>query len=208
MTTDEVKPLLGAEPFFGQCEQERDVCASDIPVLEASRIRGPSIVFLGLKEAGVTGSALPSSDFKDPNAAVEKLEGTPYFSMDVVDLDEDKINEVIESTELAKDGLAVTFMEPRASMSSLDGFTAAVFSEARSMVDWNQRNKVSLTGVEWKPYADKRSSSSVPLVGQPSIPYGPDGNCLVHLYFRGLITQTGNLVPPGSFTHYIGHSIH
>ncbi|KAJ8588521.1 hypothetical protein M405DRAFT_740123, partial [Rhizopogon salebrosus TDB-379] len=141
LTTDEVKPLLGAEPFFGQCEQERDVCASDIPVLEASRIRGPSIVFLGLKEAGVTGSALPSSDFKDPNAAVEKLEGTPYFSMDVVDLDEDKINEVIESTELAKDGLAVTFMEPRASMSSLDGFTAAVFSEARSMVDWNQRNK-------------------------------------------------------------------
>ncbi|OAX36523.1 hypothetical protein K503DRAFT_291783 [Rhizopogon vinicolor AM-OR11-026] len=142
LTTDEVKPLLGADPFFGQCEQEGEVCASDIHVLEASRIRGPSVVFLGLKEADVTsGSALPSSDFKDPYAAVENLEGTPYFSVDVVDLDENKINEAIENTELAKDGSALTFMEPRAAMSSLDVYTASIFAEARSMVDWNQRNK-------------------------------------------------------------------
>ena len=75
LTTDEVKPLLGTELFFGQCEQEGEVYESDIPVLEASRIRRPSIVFLGLKEADTTSAgAMPSSDFKDPYAAVENLE--------------------------------------------------------------------------------------------------------------------------------------
>ncbi|OJA10338.1 hypothetical protein AZE42_07345 [Rhizopogon vesiculosus] len=151
LTTNEVKPLLGAEPFFGQCEREGEVCASDIHVLEASRIRGPSVVFLGLKEADVTsGSALPSSDFKDPYTAVENLEGTPYFSVDVVDLDENTINEAIENTELAKDGSALTFMEPRAAMSSLDVYTASIFAEARSMVDWNQRNKACFSNLQNK----------------------------------------------------------
>lgn len=149
LTTDEVKPLLGAEPFFGQCEQEGEVCATDIPVLEASRIRGPPIVFLGLKETDLTsGSALPSSDFKDPYAAVENLDGTPYFSVDVVDLDEDKINETIENSNLAQDGSVLTFMEPRAAMSSLDGSTASIFAEARSMVDWNQRNKACSSSLQ------------------------------------------------------------
>ncbi|KAG1725269.1 NUDIX hydrolase domain-like protein [Suillus paluster] len=133
LSTDDVKPLLGAEPFFGQCEQEGEHCAPDVPVLEAARVRGPPIVFLGLEEAEASGSALPSSDFKDPHAAVEKLKGTPYFSVDVVDLDENKINEVIENTELAKDGSTLAFLEPRAAMSSLDVYTAGIFAEARSM---------------------------------------------------------------------------
>ncbi|KAG1806096.1 NUDIX hydrolase domain-like protein [Suillus subaureus] len=141
LTTEDVKPLLGAEPFFGQGEQEGEHCTSDIPVLEAARVRGPSIVFLGLKETETSGSALPSSEFKDPHSAVAKLTGTPYFSADVADLDENKVNEAIENTGLAKDGSTLAFMEPRAAMSSLDAYTAAIFAEARSMVDWNQRNK-------------------------------------------------------------------
>lgn len=134
--------MLGAEPFFGQGEQEGQHCASDSHVLEAARVRGPSIVFLGLKETENSGNALPSSEFKDPHSAVAKLTGTPYFSADVADLDESKVNEAIENTELAKDGSTLTFVEPRAAMSSLDAYTAAIFAEARSMVDWNQRNKV------------------------------------------------------------------
>lgn len=144
MTTDDVKPLLGGEPFFGQCEQEGQVCATETHVLEASRIRGPPVIFLGLEETDMssgTQAALPSSDFKDPHAAVKNLDGTPYFSVDVMGLDENKINESLENTKLARDGSALTFMEPRAAMSSLDGYTAAIFAEARSMVDWNQRNK-------------------------------------------------------------------
>jgi NAD+ diphosphatase len=142
LTTEDVKPLLGAGPFFGQCEQEGELDVSDAPVLQAARVRGPSIVFLGLKETDTSGSALPSSEFKDPHSAVAKLTGTPYFSADIADLDENKVNETIENTQLAKDGSTLTFMEPRAAMSSLDVFTAAIFAEARSMVDWNQRNKV------------------------------------------------------------------
>lgn len=141
LTTEDVKPLLGAEPFFGQCEQEGEDCAPGLPVLEAARVRGPPIVFLGLKEAETSSSALPSSDFKDPHSAVEKLSGTTYFSVDVVNLDESKVNEVVENTELAKEGSTLTFLEPRAAMTSLDAYTAAIFAEARSMVDWNQRNK-------------------------------------------------------------------
>ncbi|KAG1767451.1 NUDIX hydrolase domain-like protein [Suillus occidentalis] len=141
LTTEDVKPLLGAGPFFGQCEQEEQLDVSDAPILQAARIRGPSIVFLGLKETETSGSALPSSEFKDPHSAVAKLTGTPYFSADIADLDENKVNETIENAQLAKDGSTLTFMEPRAAMSSLDVFTAAIFAEARSMVDWNQRNK-------------------------------------------------------------------
>ncbi|KAG2148690.1 NUDIX hydrolase domain-like protein [Suillus bovinus] len=141
LTTEDVKPLLGAEPFFGQGEQEGQHCASDLPVLEAARIHGLPIVFLGLNETQSSGSALPSSEFKDPHSAVSKLVGTAYFSADVADLDENKVNEAIENTQLAKDGSTLTFVEPRAAMSSLDAYTAAIFAEARSMVDWNQRNK-------------------------------------------------------------------
>lgn len=142
LTTQDVKPLLGAEPFFGQCEQEGELSSSDIPILEAARLRGPSIVFLGLKETETLGtSALPSSEFKDPEAAVAKLTGIPYFSADIADLDEHKVNEVIENAGLVKDGSTLAFTEPRAAMSSLDAYTAALFAEARSMVDWNQRNK-------------------------------------------------------------------
>lgn len=206
MTTDEVKPLLGTEPFFGQCEQEGEVCESDIPVLEASRIRGPSIVFLGLKEADTTsGSALPSSDFNDPHAAVENLEGVPYFSMDVVDLDQDKINEAIENAEFENVGSTLIFMEPRSAMSSLDAFTAGIFAEARSMVDWNQRNKACFGILQYRRHILKHNkSSSVPLVVHPYIHCGPDGSCAVRLYFPGPIMQTGNLVPLGLSKHYIG----
>ena len=190
MTTDEVKPLLGTEPFFGQCEQEGEVCESDIPVLEASRIRGPSIVFLGLKEADTTSAgALPSSDFKDPYAAVENLEGAPYFSMNVADIDENKINEAKENAELAHHRSMLTFMEPRSAMSSLDAFTAAIFAEARSMVDWSQRNKACFGILRYRRHMLKHNkpTSSVLLVVHPYIHCGLDRSCATRLYFPGSI---------------------
>ncbi|KAG2135819.1 NUDIX hydrolase domain-like protein [Suillus clintonianus] len=141
LTTEDVMPLVGAGPFFGQCEQEGENSTPDVPALEAARVRGPTIVFLGLQEAETSESALPSSDFKDPHSAVEKLDGSSYFSVDVADLDENKVNAAVENTGLAKDGSTLTFLEPRAAMSSLDVRFAAIFAEARSMVDWNQRNK-------------------------------------------------------------------
>ncbi|KAH7920621.1 hypothetical protein BV22DRAFT_1039621 [Leucogyrophana mollusca] len=142
LSTGDVKPFLGAAPYFGQGQKEGEEGAEDVPVLEAARIHSTPVVFLGLKEnQSNSASALPSSDFKDPHVAVANLEGTPYFSLDVADFEEAKVNQVLQASELAKNGTSLTFVEPRAAMSSLDAFTAGVFAEARSMVDWNQRNK-------------------------------------------------------------------
>ena len=142
LSTDDVKPFLGPEPFFGQGKEATDVAPDDVHVLEAARLRGSPIVFLGLEETHAgSASALPSSEFVDPHAAAGNLKGTPFFSVDVGDFKETKIDEVLKATSLAKVGEALTFSEPRAAMGNFDVFTAGVFAEAHSMIDWNQRNK-------------------------------------------------------------------
>jgi NAD+ diphosphatase len=134
---------LGSEPFFGQGKDERENAPTAVSVLEAGRHRGVVIVFLGLQEprSGSTTNALPSSDFTDPKSAVANLNGTPFFSVDVANLEEDKVNEVLKNSSLARNGETLIFSEPRAVVNDLDEFNAAIFAEARSMVDWNQRNK-------------------------------------------------------------------
>ncbi|KAF9227059.1 hypothetical protein BS17DRAFT_774870 [Gyrodon lividus] len=142
LSTHDVKPLLGSKPYFGQGQNPGEAVAEDTPTLQAARIHGPRIVFLGLKEHNPdTASALPSSDFKDPHAAVANLDGTPYFSVDVADLDESKVDEIVQNSELAKTDVKLAFTDPRTAMGSLDTSTAAIFSMARSMVDWNERNQ-------------------------------------------------------------------
>ncbi|KIJ08333.1 hypothetical protein PAXINDRAFT_172979 [Paxillus involutus ATCC 200175] len=147
LTTHDVKPLLGSEPYFGQGQNPGEVGPdfeeeTHASVLQAARFHGPRIVFLGLKEHDPnTASALPSSDFKDPHAAVANLDGTPYFSIDVADLEESTVDEVVQDSELAKTDVKLAFTDPRTAMGSLDAFTAAVFALARSMVDWNERNQ-------------------------------------------------------------------
>ncbi|KAI6001668.1 NUDIX hydrolase domain-like protein [Pisolithus orientalis] len=124
LPTDDVRPLLGIEPYFGQGQFEGEANHSDAPVLEAARLRGTRIVFLGLKEAdSLAAAALPSSDFKDPQATVANLEGTPFFTIEVADLEDSLVKEAIQTSQ------------------SLMYSPAAVFAEARSMVDWNRRNK-------------------------------------------------------------------
>ena len=49
---------------------------------------------------------------------------------------------VLRSNQLVEDGGQIRFSEARAAMNSMDWFDAAVFAQARSMVDWNSRNKV------------------------------------------------------------------
>ncbi|KIM69556.1 hypothetical protein SCLCIDRAFT_13015 [Scleroderma citrinum Foug A] len=142
LPTDDVRPLLGIEPYFGQGQYEGEACSSDAPILEAARLHGPRIVFLGLKETDpFTAAALPSSDFRDPQTAVVNLRGTPFFSIDVADVQEDLVDEVIQASQLAYPDTNLTFVEPRTATTSLDIVTAAIFAEARSMVDWNGRNK-------------------------------------------------------------------
>ena len=42
-------------------------------------------------------------------------------------------------------GVTFEFAEPRSATSALTMFEAAIFAVARSMIDWNVRNKVSPT---------------------------------------------------------------
>ena len=57
-------------------------------------------------------------------------------------MDSSTLDTVLQNNQLAKDGDQIKFSEPRAAMNTVDWFDAAVFAEARSMVDWNARNKV------------------------------------------------------------------
>lgn len=109
-------------------------------------MRGPKIVFLGLEEPHGTTAILPSSDFsvkkEAPEIVAERITGIPYFSLDVSDVDSSALDVLLQSNQLTEDGSQVKFSEARAAMSSVDWFDAAVFAEARSMVDWNSRNRV------------------------------------------------------------------
>lgn len=115
--------------------------------MEAARFSSPKIVFLGLHEPEGIVAALPSSDFsvktESPEIVAEKIKGTPYFSLDVSEIDNDEVQKVLQASESSKGGFQLKFTEPRAAMTSVDVFDAAVFAEARSMVDWNERNRVS-----------------------------------------------------------------
>ena len=143
LTTQDVEPLLGPSPYFGQGENPGESSMEESPILEATRFHGPRVVFLGLKERDPsTASALPSSDFREPEVAVANIDGTPYFSIDVVDLEQDNVDQVVRNVELANSDAKLAFTDPRTAMRALDMFAAAVFASARSMVDWNDRNKV------------------------------------------------------------------
>lgn len=142
LTTHDVMPLLGPSPYFGQAQNPGELSTEETPVLEAARLHGPRLVFLGLEERDPsTASALPSSDFKASEGAVANIDGTPYFSIDVADLEESNVDDVVQNSELAKSAVKLAFIDPRTAMGALDVFAAGVFASARSMVDWNDRNK-------------------------------------------------------------------
>ncbi|KAI0358625.1 hypothetical protein OH77DRAFT_1199791 [Trametes cingulata] len=145
LTTTDVKPLLGSEPFFSQGEREGELAPSDVPGLEAARLRGTPIVFLGLHETDTNSAdALPSSEFSaktNADAVISNIKGTPYFSLDVSDVAQSEVDQVLHNAAASQEGTELVFSEPRAAMGSFDPFEAALFAEARSMIDWNARNK-------------------------------------------------------------------
>ncbi|KAE9400682.1 hypothetical protein BT96DRAFT_956810 [Gymnopus androsaceus JB14] len=134
LSTQEVAPFIGQGPYFGQAKETGLLSSEEkISATESVRHRGAPIVFLGLHESSSSGSgALPSSDFVDAEKAVAKLEGTPYFALDVSDL---------EMEEDCKAGETLTWLDARSVMTNVDLFNGAIFAEARGMCDWNSRNK-------------------------------------------------------------------
>lgn len=145
LPTSEVRSLLGSEPFFSQGKVEGTLAESDDPVLEAARIRGPPIVFLGLHQDTTSEQALPSSDFSaksDALAVAARIQGTAFFSLDVSDIPDDVLEVTLQETGLGKSGAKLAFTDARLAMGTYDYFDAAVVASARGLVDWNARNKV------------------------------------------------------------------
>lgn len=149
LSTLDVRPLLGPKPYFAQGQKDGELAETGITSLEAARFRGPGIVFLGLHEHDpATSGALPSSDFSKKNAVAvaAEIKGDPYLSLDLTGLEESKVDEVLRNVE-ARSGEKLTFIDTRAAMSHMTDFDGGVIAEARAMVDWNARNKVSMSAL-------------------------------------------------------------
>lgn len=138
LKTSHVKQFLGEEPVFGQGQSSGESAASDVSALEACRLRGLPIVFLGLKEPAGT-QALPSSEFRTPETESD-ISGAPYFAIDISGVSETVTHELLRTA--AENGETLNFDEPRSATASFSMFDGATFAVARSMLDWNTRNKV------------------------------------------------------------------
>ncbi|KAI0786566.1 NUDIX hydrolase domain-like protein [Abortiporus biennis] len=162
LRSPELLSILGPAPYFAQSQNPTELLSEEIQkahdhVLEAARFHGPPVVFLGLHQAEGSDDALPSSEFiikgsDDPVAeaqkVVEKINGTAYFSLDVTDLEEELVDALLQqkelqlsSTKAPGEEIKLGFMDTRAALGAYDEFDAAILAAARSMVDWNARNK-------------------------------------------------------------------
>ena len=138
LTTAEVEHLLGPKPYVGQGPTEEAISTVDLPILEGSRFRGAPIIFLGVNEpqANDYSRAIPPEQF------AKALVGTPFFSIDVSDIPHAELDRLVQSSAVALDGFTLSFAEPRSAIRGMDDLHAGIFAVARSMVDWNFRNKV------------------------------------------------------------------
>jgi NAD+ diphosphatase len=200
LTTAEVEPFLGPEPYIGQgpSESEGAIAVVDLPILEAARFRGAPIVFLGVSEpqANVYCPAVPPEEF------AKTLVGTPFFSIDLNEVDRTGLDRLMQTSAAATDGFNLSFDEARSAMRGMDEFHAGIFAEARSMVDWNFRNKVC-DGQHCFVVFHRSSAtlpSSVLLVVHTYTLFGEDGNCHVQASSHRPITLEGRRVPPSPFS--------
>jgi NAD+ diphosphatase len=188
-----VEHFLGPKPCFGQGPTEGIIPTVDLPILEAARFTGAPIVFLGLKEP----QANEYSPTIPPEELAKALVGTPFFSIDVSDVSQTELDRLVQTSLAGADGFDLSFAEARAAMRGMSEFDAGVFAEARSMVDWNSRNKV--WGGRHRFVVFHRSStsllSSVLPVAHSCILFGEDGSCHAQASYHPLITLAGGLVP-------------
>jgi NAD+ diphosphatase len=185
-------PFLGPQPFFGQAQEVGTIVGEEVSnkVTESARHHSESlpVSFLGMyeKNEGDGLSVLPTSEFSSPSSAVDaikRLGGIPYFAMDVADLisegryTEEELLKILQGDV----GNMYHWSEPRALMIGLDQSTAGIFACARSLVDWNYRNKVSKPRFgQFSIYVDIYIYFSfVRVVDRGLILCGVVGNCLV-----------------------------
>jgi NAD+ diphosphatase len=189
LTTAQVEPFLGSKPYFGQGYQEGEIPAVDLPILEAARFRGAPTVFLGVSE--------PKANDDPPTIPPEELArvlvGTPFFSIDVTEVSQTELNRLVQTSSAGTDGYKLTFAEARPVFRDLSDFDAAVFAEARSVVDWNFRNKVRRRRRRFGVTQSAVPLSFVPPVVHPFTPFGEGGSCHAQVFYRRRIMQAENL---------------
>ncbi|KAK2463091.1 hypothetical protein APHAL10511_004746 [Amanita phalloides] len=148
LTTQDVKPLLGPEPYFGQGKDQGEIVpesaeSSGHSPLDAARYHGNPIVFLGVLERGSVSAPLLQDILEDPAVAVAQLGGTPYFAMEVSDLDlsPEELAQFLRNTDMGRQGIDLMWTEPRSLSVSLEMEAAGIFAVSRTMVDWNSKSK-------------------------------------------------------------------
>ncbi|KAH6984869.1 NUDIX hydrolase domain-like protein [Ilyonectria sp. MPI-CAGE-AT-0026] len=122
LTFEDVKSLIGPEPFH--LPEDESIKAFD------STQTAPLVVFLGMLEEGSEPGHIESGEHGD-------IKGQPYFAIDITakGTHADKATEFLKSQE-AK-GLLVD-KNPRGM--TLHPKAAALYAQARSMIDWNARS--------------------------------------------------------------------
>ncbi|KAL0072570.1 NADH pyrophosphatase [Marasmius tenuissimus] len=161
LSTTSVRPLLGNQPLFGQGQNDDDTPVSaeqlnlHAHVLQAARHRGAPVVFLGIHETGGervlpekdVGVALKEGGRDAIERFLEKDQAIPYFALDVADKDllpnpsQSKEAVIQDVLDRASDSKKLEWVDPRAAVGSMGLREAGIFAEARTMVDWNLRNK-------------------------------------------------------------------
>lgn len=136
LSTDQVKHFLGEEPYFGQSELEGQIADPSISDLESARIRGPRIVFLG--------SAIPQNTLaQDVRVMIDagiNHQYPSYFAFDISGhTTPENATSLLHLVTSGDDHLE--FSEPRMVAVTFSTFDASLFAQAKSMVDWNLRNR-------------------------------------------------------------------
>ncbi|KAF8313642.1 hypothetical protein DL93DRAFT_2156137 [Clavulina sp. PMI_390] len=151
LPTAAVLPLLGPAPYFAQGQNQGSVIPADLittehngkgKFLESARIHGPTIVFLGTLEShDDSWLDRPASDYSKALETPESIIGDPYFALDVTGTDPEVLKDVLKQEIEGYGGVREEFGDALRVGLTLDPVEVAIFSEGRTMIDWNSRMK-------------------------------------------------------------------
>ncbi|KAF8311210.1 hypothetical protein DL93DRAFT_2083662, partial [Clavulina sp. PMI_390] len=151
LSTFNVRSLLGPAPYFAQGQHPGSTLPPELittehngkgKFLESARIHGPTIVFLGTLESKQDSwLGRPASDYSKMPETPEGIIGDPYFALDVTEVDQQLLKDTFKLGVEREGGIKEEFGDPRAAGLSFEPMEAAIFSEGRTMIDWNSRMK-------------------------------------------------------------------
>lgn len=136
LPTESVERLLGPRPFFGQGERDGEYAPDGVKMLESARLRGPAAVFLGVW------SRQSANDEHEDLTATEEAQGDAYFAIDVSNIADNILQAIHVEALDSEGGTQVEYVTGRLAASRFGKEHGAIFAAARSMLDWNSRNKV------------------------------------------------------------------